>query len=131
MADSDQIKFASTHEWVSWQQSNGMITVGISEYAQDSLGDIVYVELPKIDSALTAGEEAGTIESVKTAAEFYAPVSGIVAMVNEKLAEMPEVVNSDCYGDGWLIRMYPDDVSEMDSLMSMQAYEESCSNNES
>ena len=125
MADSDQMKFAPTHEWAFLPPNDNMITVGISEYAQDSLGDIVYIELPEVNAALNAGEEAGIIESVKAAAEFYAPVSGVVAMVNEKLAEMPEAVNNDCYGDGWLIRMYPDDISEMDNLMPMEAYKKS------
>lgn len=119
------LKFAKTHEWARLEK-DGTVSIGITDYAQQSLGDIVYIELPEPGNVLTAGQEAGTIESVKAATEFYAPVAGTVIAINQTLADTPEAVNSDCYVAGWLIQITPDDATELAHLMDADAYHSSC-----
>jgi glycine cleavage system H protein len=115
-------KYAKSHEYVHFE--DGVGTIGITDYAQSSLGDVVFVELPQVGSVFDAGDELGSIESVKAVSELFAPVSGEVVEINEALADKPELVNTDPYGDGWMIRMRLKDPTEMDSLMTAEEYEE-------
>jgi glycine cleavage system H protein len=113
-------KYTREHEWVRLEGGVGII--GITEYAQSELGDVVFVDLPEKGRALAAGEELGTIESVKAVSEIYAPVSGEVLEVNEALRDHPEKVNGDPYGEGWLVKVRVGDRPEIDSLLSSEAY---------
>ena len=117
------VKFTKDHEWIL-MQDDGIGVIGITDYAQDQLGELVYVELPEIDAELGAGSDAVVIESVKAAGEVKAPVSGTVVEVNEALADEPEKVNNDPMGDGWFIKMKITDTSELDNLMDEDAYKE-------
>jgi len=118
----DDVRYAQDHEWAGPQGEN--IRVGISDYAQDQLGDIVYVELPQVGDTFGKGEEFGTVESVKAVAELYMPVGGEILAVNTALEESPELVNKSPYGDGWLIEVKPADSAELDALMSREIYVE-------
>lgn len=113
-------KFTDEHEWIALDGDIG--TVGVSDYAQNQLGDIVFVELPEVGRILTRGEEAATIESVKAASELYAPVDGEVTAVNPRLADEPELVNSDPTGEGWFLRLRIADRGQLDGLMDGEAY---------
>lgn len=113
-------KFTDEHEWIAVDGDIG--TVGVSDYAQNQLGDIVFVELPEVGRALARGEEAATIESVKAASELYAPVDGEVTAVNPRLADDPELVNSDPTGEGWFLRLRIADRGQLDGLMDGEAY---------
>lgn len=125
MSDApDDLHYASTHEWA--RLHDGSVVVGISDHAQDALGDVVYVELPEAGQEVQAGEEVAVVESVKAASDVYAPVGGTVAAVNEALADGPEIVNQDPYGDGWFFRMEPHDESQLDELLNADAYTELC-----
>jgi len=115
-------RYATSHEYV--HNEGGVGTIGITDYAQKELGDVVFVELPQVGSQLEAGDELGSIESVKAVSELFSPVSGEVVEVNEKLAEKPELVNTDPYGDGWMIRIKMSDQSELDELMTADDYED-------
>jgi glycine cleavage system H protein len=117
------VKFTKDHEWIL-VQDDGIGVIGITDYAQDQLGELVYVELPEIDKKLSGGSDAVVIESVKAAGEVKAPVSGTVVAVNEALADEPEKVNNDPMGDGWFIKMKITDTSELDNLMDEDAYKE-------
>jgi glycine cleavage system H protein len=117
-------KYAKSHEYVHMEGEVG--TVGITDYAQKELGDVVFVELPQVGTQLEAGDELGSIESVKAVSELFAPVSGEVVEINESLADKPELVNTDPYGDGWMIRIKVSDTSELDDLMNAEEYEEYC-----
>ncbi len=117
------VKFTKDHEWIL-MQDDGIGVIGITDYAQDQLGELVYVELPEIDKELGAGSDAVVIESVKAAGEVKAPVSGTVVEVNEALADEPEKVNNDPMGDGWFIKIKITDTSELDNLMDEDAYKE-------
>ncbi len=119
-----ELRYASTHEWAHVQ--DGTVTTGITDYAQNALGDVVYVELPEPGQWLASREEAGVVESVKAASDIYAPVSGTVVAVNEALDDAPEVVNEDPYGDGWFYRIEPDDIAEIDELLDADGYLEMC-----
>ncbi len=114
--------YTETHEWVAIE--DGIATCGITDFAQDQLGDIVYVELPEAGSAVGAGEVCGVIESVKAASDLYAPVSGEVVEVNQDLTDAPELINKDPYGDGWLFRVKMSDPSETDALLDAARYEQ-------
>ena len=116
----EDVKFTDEHEWA--RVEDGHVRVGISDYAQDQLGDVVFVELPEVGSSFNKGDEFGTVESVKTVSEIYMPVSGEVIAINEELADHPEYVNTDPYGKGWMIEVAPSDLSEMDSLLDKSAY---------
>ena len=117
-----KLKYTREHEWVLVEGSEA--TVGVTDYAQHELGEVVYVELPKVGETVTKDEEFGTVESVKAASPIYAPVSGDVLEVNADLAERPETVNDDPYGDAWLIRIEMSDVSELDDLMTAEEYKD-------
>jgi glycine cleavage system H protein len=116
----EDCRFAESHEWA--RKDGDQIKVGISDYAQDQLGDIVFVELPEVGESLAKGAEFGTVESVKAVSEIYMPVAGEVVAVNEALAESPELVNGSPYDDGWMIAVKPDDAAEIDGLMDADAY---------
>ena len=116
-----ELGYAATHEWAK-QDEEGLIVVGISDHAQDALGDIVYVELPEVGQQIVAGEEAGVVESVKAASDIYAPVSGAVEEINEALEDSPETVNQDPYGDGWFFKLKVTDERELDDLLDADAY---------
>ena len=120
-----ELGYAATHEWAK-QDEEGLIVVGISDHAQDALGDIVYVELPEVGQQIVAGEEAGVVESVKAASDIYAPVSGAVEEINEALEDSPETVNQDPYGDGWFFKLKVTAERELDDLLDADAYQELC-----
>jgi len=124
-----ELKYASSHEWARLEE-DGSITVGITDHAQDALGDVVYVEHPEVGTNVSAQQEAGVVESVKAASDIFAPVSGTVIAVNEALEDTPELVNQDPYGDGWFFRIEPDDIAELDDLLDHEAYAEVCENDE-
>lgn len=119
-----ELRYARSHEWA--RAENGEVVVGVSDYAQDALGDVVYVELPAVGQALDAGSEAGVVESVKAASDIYAPASGVVVAINEALADAPERVNQDPYGDGWFFRMEVENASALEELLDADAYREHC-----
>ncbi len=116
----DGIRYAEDHEWAG--KTGNTVKIGITDYAQDQLGEIVFVELPEVDSEFAKGDEFGTVESTKSVSSLYMPVGGKVVAINEKLADAPELVNQDSYGDGWLIEIEPGDLSELDALMDKDAY---------
>ena len=123
----EDIYYAESHEWARLEE-DGRITVGITDFAQDALGDIVYIELPQIGQSLQASVEAGVVESVKAASDIYAPVSGVVTAVNRSLEDAPENVNLDAYGDGWVFALEPYDVRELEDLLNDAAYREAAEN---
>jgi len=114
------LKYTESHEWVRLE-ADGTVTIGITEYAQDALGDIVFVELPKVGKSVTAGDDAAVVESVKAASDIYAPVSGIVVAVNDAVAAAPESVNADAYS-AWLFKLKPSDPAAIDGLLDAAAY---------
>jgi glycine cleavage system H protein len=114
-------RYAESHEWVRWDEKE--IVCGISDYAQESLSDVVYVELPEVGDILEKGEIFGVVESVKAASDLYMPMGGEIVAINEDLEDAPELVNQDPYGDGWLIRFVPSTSSEFDDLMTAGEYE--------
>lgn len=116
-----ELKYAKTHEWAR-TNDDGSVTVGISDSAQDQLGDMVFIEVPEVGQSVAAGEGCAVVESVKAASDVYAPVSGEILEVNEALADSPETVNQDAYGEGWLFRMQPGNAGDMDALMDSDAY---------
>jgi glycine cleavage system H protein len=116
-----ELRYASSHEWILLQE-DGTAVVGITEHAQDAMGDLVYVEMPDVGAELAAGDEAGVVESVKAASDIYAPVAGEVTAINEKLEEEPELVNNDPYNDGWLFKLKVADPSELENLLDADAY---------
>lgn len=118
----DELKFSEQHEWISMDGDVG--TVGITDYAQTELGDIVFVELPQVGDALEKGQSFGTVEAVKTVEDLYSPVSGEVTEVNDTLEESAEQVNADPYSDGWLIKVRLDNPAELDELLTADAYKE-------
>jgi glycine cleavage system H protein len=120
-----ELKYASSHEWARLEE-DGTVTVGITDHAQDALGDVVFVELPEVGASLAAGDEAGVVESVKAASDIYAPVGGEVIATNEQLEDAPETVNSDPYHDGWFFKLQPGDTSELDALLSAEDYRQQC-----
>ncbi|MEE8078489.1 MAG: glycine cleavage system protein GcvH [Pseudomonadales bacterium] len=120
-----ELKYASSHEWARLEE-DGMVTVGISDHAQNALGDVVYIEHPEIGRLLAAQDEAGVVESVKAASDIYAPVGGTVVAVNEALDDAPENVNQDPYGDGWFFTIEPNDLADLDALLDAEAYAELC-----
>ena len=123
-----ELRYAASHEWA--QLEDGVVTVGISDFAQDALGDVVYVELPELDQEVAAGAEIAVVESVKAASDIYAPVSGTVVAINDALEDAPERVNQDPYGDGWFFKLEPTDTGELEALMGADAYREHCESDE-
>jgi len=120
-----ELYYAKTHEWVR-REEDGTVTVGITEHAQDALGDVVYVETPEVGDSIAAGDQAGVVESVKAASDIYAPVTGEVIATNEALEDAPETVNADAFNDGWFFKLQPEDMGELDALMSAEEYEQFC-----
>ena len=125
----EELKYVETHEWVR-EDGGGTVIVGITDYAQGALGDVVYVELPEVDSEVEMGDEVAVVESVKAASDIYAPLSGTITEVNESLEGNPELVNTDPYRDGWFFRLKLRDVEELSSLMDSESYSELCDNEE-
>ena len=121
----ENYKFLSSHEWAKLEE-DGKVTVGISDYAQDQLGDIVFVELPEIDSEVNQGDEAAVVESVKAASEVYSPVSGKVIDVNSSLEDSPETVNLSAFEEGWFFKIEATDISELENLLSPEQYSDYC-----
>ena len=121
----ENYKFLSSHEWAKLEE-DGKVTVGISDYAQDQLGDIVFVELPEIDSEVNQGDEAAVVESVKAASEVYSPVSGKVIDVNSSLEDSPETVNLSAFEEGWFFKIEVTDISELENLLSPEQYSKHC-----
>ncbi len=120
-----ELKYASSHEWARLEE-DGTVTVGITDHAQEALGDVVFVEMPEVGSTLGAGDEAGVVESVKAASDIYSPLGGEVIAINEALEDEPETVNGDPYNDGWFFKLQPADTSELDALLSAEDYQARC-----
>lgn len=114
------LKYTSEHEWVRMDGDEAVI--GITEFAQDQLGDIVYVELPAVGARIEQHKQFGVVESVKTASDLYAPISGVIIAVNGSLVDEPQAVNDAPYGDGWMLRVRPDNTAELNELLSAQQY---------
>lgn len=119
-----ELKYANSHEWARLE-SDGTVVVGITDHAQDALGDVVYVELPEVGASVDMGAEVAVVESVKAASDIYAPVTGEILAVNEALEDEPEIVNESPYGDGWFFRLKPVDVAELDGLLDADGYQAS------
>ena len=119
--DPDNLYYAATHEWARLEP-DGSVTVGITEHAQQSLGDVMYVELPLVGAVVLATGCTGIVESVKAASDIYAPIAGTVLAVNDALADTPECINEDPYGAGWFYRLQPNDPSQLDALLSAEGY---------
>lgn len=117
----DDLRYTAEHEWVT-PVKDGPVRVGITHFAQDALGDIVYVQLPDEGAAVQAGEALGEVESTKSVSEIYAPVSGTVVARNEQLSDQPELINTDPYGAGWLVEIAPADPAALDSLLDAAGY---------
>lgn len=115
-----ELKYTESHEWAR-TEADGAVSIGITEYAQDALGDIVFVELPEIGQVLAAGKDCAVVESVKAASDIYAPISGEVVAVNESLGDAPEQINADAYG-AWLFKLKPVDISDLGGLLDAAAY---------
>ena len=114
-------RYVKTHEWA--RKEGNLIVVGISDHAQQSLGDIVFVDLPKPGARFKAGAVFGAVESVKAASDLYLPMSGTISVVNDTLTSAPETVNKDCYGEGWFVKVEPESMPEFDTLLSPEDYE--------
>lgn len=116
----EELRYSSDDEWV--KVADEVASVGVTDFAQQQLGDIVYVELPELGASFAKGDAFGVIESVKAVSDLFAPVSGEVIAINEQLADSPEIVNEDCYGDGWMIRLRVADTGDLDGLLDANAY---------
>ena len=116
----DDLKYSKEHEWL--RLDGDLAVIGITEFAQDELGDIVYVEQPKVGDTVRQNNQFGVVESVKTVSDLYSPISGEVIEVNEEVASSPEQINKDPYGAGWIIKVRPEDTAELDNLMSAEDY---------
>lgn len=116
----NDLKFTPTHEWLKAGQDD--VTVGITDHAQQLLGDMVFVELPALGTLVRAGEELGVVESVKAASDFYSPITGVVTAVNEAVVDNPAIVNSDPYSKGWLVKLKPSHPDELNKLLSADQY---------
>lgn len=116
----EQLRYSSDHEWVS--RDGDVVRIGITDYAQDSLGDVVFVQVPEIGASVVAGDSFGEVESTKSVSDVFAPVGGTVVAVNEALADGPQVLNDDPYGDGWICTIQMSDPAEFDALLDAAAY---------
>ncbi len=116
----EDVKYTKDHEWAKLE--GDIVTIGLSDYAQDQLGEIVFVELPEEGDSFSEGDEFGSVESVKAVSEIYLPIGGEIAAINEDLEDAPELVNNDCYTGGWLVKVTPEDLGELDNLMDKAAY---------
>lgn len=115
------LRYTESHEWLE-QQDDGNWRVGITDHAQAQLGELVYVELPEVDAQVGSGDACGVVESVKAASDIYAPVTGTIAAINESLEDEPDLINTDCYGDGWLFEITAANSDELDELMDAEGY---------
>lgn len=115
------LKFADSHEWVK-DNGDGTVTIGISEHAQEMLGDVVFVDLPEVESELDAGDNFSLVESVKAASDIYAPISGEIVEINEELEDSPELINEEPYEGGWIVKVKLSDASELDALKNAEEY---------
>ena len=118
------LRYAASHEWARLE-ADGSVSVGISDHAQEALGDVVYVELPEVGQQLSAGQQAGVVESVKAASDIYSPIAGEVIAINEQLSDSPETVNGEPYAS-WFFRLQPSDSSELDKLLDADGYKAAC-----
>lgn len=116
----DELRYTEEHEWL--QAAEGKVRIGITDYAQDALGDVVFVDLPEVGSKFAAGDTMAEVESTKSVAEVYAPFAGTIVEVNESLDDAPETINASPYGDGWFVVMEPDDASALEGFMDAAAY---------
>lgn len=122
MSDTpSNLKFTQTHEWLNNNQED--MVIGITEHAQQLLGDMVFVDLPEIGNTVQAGDELGVVESVKAASDFYAPISGVIVAVNQHVNENPALVNTDPYGAGWLVKIKPSNIEEINALLNAEQYQ--------
>ena len=121
-----ELKYLSSHEWAR-VEDDGTVTIGITDHAQAALGDVVFVEPPEVGATVTAGQEAGVVESVKAASDIFSPVSGEVIAINEKLADAPETINAAPYDEGWFFKVQPDDLDELEDALDAEAYQASIS----
>ncbi len=117
----NDLKFTTTHEWLKTEADE--VIIGITDHAQQLLGDMVFVELPEIGDVVSAGEELGVVESVKAASDFYAPISGVVTAVNDAIVANPAIVNSDPYNQGWLVKLKPSNLDEIKNLLNADQYQ--------
>jgi glycine cleavage system H protein len=115
-----ELKYAKSHEWVKVE--GGVATIGITDFAQDQLSDLTYVELPTVGDEVGASDQIAVVESVKAASDIYAPIGGTVTAVNKNLQEKPELINTDPYGEGWICKLQPEDISELESLLDGDSY---------
>ena len=120
----DDLRYSAEHEWARRLDEGSKVRIGITDYAQDALGDVVFVDLPDVGTGVAANESVGELESTKSVSEMYAPVSGTVTAINEALSDTPELLNDDPYGDGWLCEIEMTDAGEFDALMDAAAYTE-------
>jgi glycine cleavage system H protein len=120
-----ELKYVSSHEWIRLED-DGTAVIGITDHAQEALGDVVFVELPEVGAELSAGDESGVVESVKAASDLYAPISGVVVAINDALEETPESANEDPYGDGWFFKLQITDQSELSDLLDAEGYAQVC-----
>jgi glycine cleavage system H protein len=118
----EDLKYTAEHEWVSAPSEDGIVRIGITSYAQEALGDIVYVSVPAVGTDVTAGQPLGEIESTKSVSDVYAPLTGAVVARNERLDQQPELLNSDPYGDGWIAELRPADAAALDGLLDAAGY---------
>lgn len=116
-----ELKYAKSHEWAR-QEADGSVTIGITDHAQQALGDLVFVEVPEMGAELSAGDACAVVESVKAASDVYTPIAGEVTAVNEALADAPETLNEDAYGEGWIFKLQPADASELDGMLDADTY---------
>ena len=113
--------YTKEHEWADFKENE--VIIGITDFAQSQLGDVIFIEYPEIDKKISAGDVFGEVEAVKTVSELYAPISGIIKEINEKLNDSPELINSDPYGNGWIIKLLPTNLDEKDRLMNFASYQ--------
>lgn len=124
MSNPSSLKYAETHEWVR-REDTGELTIGITEHAQDLLGDLVFAELPEVGQRFAAKEECMLLESVKAASDIYMPVSGEISAINMALVDEPELINQSPFSEGWLFKIHPDNLGDIEGLLSAEAYEHS------
>lgn len=118
----EELRYSSEHEWARRLEDGSRVRIGITDFAQDALGDVVYVDLPAVGTRVDASEAVGELESTKSVSEMYAPIGGIVAAVNEALADNPQLLNEDPYGEGWLIEIEAGDISQFVALLDAEGY---------
>jgi glycine cleavage system H protein len=125
----DDLKYTAEHEWLRGHDSSATVRIGITDFAQDALGDIVYVQLPEVGASVTAGEPMGELESTKSVSDLFAPISGTVSARNEDLDGRPELLNTDPYGDGWVVEITPSDPSDFENLLNADDYQATLTTN--